>query len=129
MLARRDFNPFRMMDELLRDDIWSARDPIAMTVSEDTKSYYVRAVVPGFKEEELAVSSTGNRLTISGKREVTSETKNLFASEHESFERSFSIPRDAIAEEVTAKANNGILVVDIPKRKPVVPETRQIPIK
>ncbi len=132
MLSRRElFNPFRMLDELLAEDsgIARVRNTVEMTVSEDAKNYYVRAVVPGFKEDELCVTSTGNRLTVSGKREVTSEGVDLFASERESFERTFSIPRDAVSDDVSAESNNGILVVSIPKRKAVVPETKRIPIK
>src|SRR5690349_17782064 len=83
--ARRDWEPFRAMRELLRWDPFREMTPIfsneipayspAFEVKETKESFVFKADVPGVKEQDLEVTTTGNRLTISGKRESEKEEK------------------------------------------------------
>ena len=74
------FDPFRMMGELLRWDPFSEFDRFGpgaggagflppVDVREMADAFLFRVDLPGVKEEDVDVSLTGNRLTISGQRQ------------------------------------------------------------
>lgn len=98
-------------------------------VTEDYMNYFIRMEVPGYQQEELDLTIKDNRMVVSGHQEKTSDEKNLFQASRASFERSYSLPQNVIAENVSAEYKNGILVVTIPKRTSTITETKKIPIK
>ena len=72
------WDPFEMMRDLSTWDPfqrmlapWSGRDRFvpSFEVRETPDSYLFKADLPGVKEEDLDISVTGNRLTITGKRQ------------------------------------------------------------
>lgn len=136
MLARRGNTLFDVFDNLLDwpmrpwdDSIITREDPVSVTVDEDTSNMYVRAVVPGFSEDEIRVNVTDNRLSVSGKKETSEETQNRFSSSRMSFERSYTLPNTVIPEKVDAELKNGILLVTVPKKSTASIEAREVPIK
>jgi HSP20 family protein len=130
------WDPFRMMDSLLRWDpfrndmlppTFGASDFVARFDVKETKgSYVIKADLPGVDEKDLTVSLTGNQLTISGKRdeEQRNEGDQYFAIErsHGSFVRTFSMPDSVDGEHVTADMKDGVLTVQIPKRPEAQPK-------
>jgi HSP20 family protein len=128
----QEWNPFRMMDELLRWDPYGSAErwPSAgaeflpsFDVRENKDAYLVEADLPGVKEENVEISLTGNVLQISGRREdeTREEGDQWFVVErsHGQFTRSFSLPEGADAENVKADMKNGVLRIQIPKRPEV----------
>jgi HSP20 family protein len=93
-------------------------------VKETKDGYVIKADLPGVKDNDLAISLTGNQLTISGQRdtEQSEDGERYYAAErsHGSFARTFSLPDGIDSEHVTAALKDGVLVVHIPKR----PETQ-----
>ena len=79
----------------------------------------IRCEVSGVLEEDVTVSLVHGVLTISGERKFTRERKeNHFQSvetQYGSFSRSFGLPENVVAGKISAKYNNGILEVNIPK--------------
>jgi HSP20 family protein len=79
-----------------------------------------KADLPGVKKEELEITTTGNRLQISGKRETERETKNdtVYAYERQSgsFTRSFTLPDGADVEHAKSELKDGVLSLVIPKK-------------
>jgi HSP20 family protein len=130
----QEWNPFRMMDELLRWDPYSSLERWnggtdflpSFDVKENKDAYVVEADLPGVKEENVEISLTGNVLQISGKREdeTKEEGDQWFVVErsHGQFARSFSLPEGADAENVKAEMKNGVLKIQIPKRPEVQPK-------
>jgi HSP20 family protein len=130
-------DPFQLMRDLLRWDpfremeslgSWSARVFSPDVELKETKDAYVFKVdLPGVDEKDLDISLTGNQIHISGKREEegTQEGDRYYAYERSygSFNRSFTLPEGANADEVTAELKDGVLHVKIPKR-PEVQERR-----
>lgn len=104
-------------------------DPVNVTYEQDDKNYYVRAVVPGFKDSELNVGIDGNIVTVSGKREKTSEKDGMHSSSRSSFTQSVRLASDAIVDEISAEHRSGILVITIPRRESKKIESKVIPIK
>jgi HSP20 family protein len=82
------------------------------------------------KEEEVDVSLTGNRLTISGQREEEkredSDRYHAYECSYGSFTRSFSLPEGTDPDNVKAEMKDGVLNVTVPKRPEVQP--RRIPL-
>jgi HSP20 family protein len=93
-------------------------------VKETANAYVFRGDLPGVKEEDLDISLTGNRLTISGKRECEErkEGERFFAYEcaYGSFTRAFTLPEGIDTEHATADLKGGVLMVTVPKK----PETQ-----
>lgn len=102
-----------------------------LEVRETKDSYVICADLPGLTEENLNVDVTGNRLTISGKREEEQrdEGDRYWAYERSfgSFTRSFVLPEGTQPEQIDARLNNGVLEVRIPKVK--AEEAKRIPVK
>ena len=89
-------------------------------VVEDKDVVKVRAEIPGMDEKEidLKVSSDGY-LSISGekKNEIQSNNKDNYFSEisYGSFKRTIQLPWDLDYDATSAKYDNGVLTVSIPK--------------
>jgi len=139
-IARREWEPFRVMRDLLRWDPFHEMAPIlsneipayspAFEVKESKDSFVFKADVPGVKEQDLEVTTTGNRLTVSGKRESEKEEKedNYYAFERSygSFTRSFTLPEQADTVNIHAELKGGELTIVIPKTVAAV--AKKIPI-
>jgi HSP20 family protein len=130
------WDPFRMMREVLRWDPFRDVEPAFAAaypafapnfdVKETKDAYVFRADLPGVNQEDLEISLTGNRLSISGHREQEKREQNetYYATERSygSFSRSFTLPDGTDAEHVTADLKNGVLVLNIPKKPEVQPK-------
>ncbi len=124
-LLRED--PFRLMRELLEGAPLLGRGFVPQEVfnpdfelKETKSSYIVRADVPGVKEDDIDISVTGNRVTVTGKRESErkeeGEQYHLYERSFGSFSRAFTMPDDVDMERIDAKCENGVLTLAIPKK-------------
>ena len=103
----------------------------ALNVWEDDTHLYAEAEVPGMKFGDLEITLMGNELTIKGTREEQAAQKDVSYVRRERSVRSFSrvvrLPSDVDAEKVTARLEDGVLTVTIPKSEASRP--RKIEIK
>ena len=120
-------DPFRLMREL------SAWDPFRTMLALETRSGYLpdidvketpeayvfHADLPGFKEQDVEVSVSGNRLTMSGRREEEkkNERDKYYSIERNwgSFTRSFTLPEGVDTQKCVADLKNGVLTVNVPR--------------
>lgn len=114
------WDPFREMPSL------AVRMPSfvpAFEVKETKDGFVFKADLPGIQEKDLDVSLTGNRLTVSGKREEETrrEEERYFALERSygSFTRSFTLPDGVDADSATAEMKDGVLTLRIAKKPEV----------
>jgi len=120
----------RMMRELLNWDPFaemmpalSSRDLQVFNPSfevKETKDHYVfRADLPGVREEDLEITLTGSRLSVSGKREAEQrkEDERYYAYERSygSFTRSFTLPEGIDTNAVDAELKHGVLTIRVAK--------------
>jgi HSP20 family protein len=102
-------------------------------VSETDKEILISADLPGMDEKDIQLSLEGEVLTLSGKKETDTTTKNAQFHSIErsfgSFSRSISLPVKVEIDKIDASFNKGVLKIIIPK--PVNPESqiKKIPIK
>jgi HSP20 family protein len=103
-------------------------------VIDDEKSIRLIAELPGVKKEDVKILLENGFLTVSGEKKNEIEEKkdiNLFRSERlfGSFERKFELPEDINLDEITAKFENGLLIISINKLVPEKPKERIIEVK
>lgn len=128
------WDPFRMMDALLRWDPFRSGEGWfgrvgefvpSLDVRESKDAYLVKADLPGVDEKDVEINLTGNVLTISGKREQEhrEEGDQYYAMERSygTFSRALSLPDGADGEHVSAEMKDGVLTVRIPKKPEVQP--------
>ncbi len=132
-----EWDPFRIMRQLTRFDPFASLEPLAgmepqvftpaFDVKETKDSYVFKADLPGVREEDLEIALTGNRLTVSGKREEEEERREderYFSYERSfgAFTRSFTLPEGCDPDHVTAELKGGVLSLSVPKRPEVQPK-------
>lgn len=130
MTQAREWEPARLMRSLLGWDPFREMAPFAFDrelgftpafeVKETKDGYLFKADVPGVKREDIDVSMTGNRLTITGKRDAEKEEKNATVYTYErsygSFTRAFTMPEGIDANGIHADLRDGVLTVNVPKK-------------
>lgn len=88
-------------------------------IVENENAYELHVAVPGMNKEDFQIEMKDNFLTVSGERKFSSEKKDAnwhsIETQFGAFSRSFSLPENVDASKITAKYNNGILEVAIPK--------------
>jgi HSP20 family protein len=125
------FEPWPYVDLLQRDlsrrtghktpDEWAP----AVDIIEEKDRFVLHADVPGVNPADIDVSMDAGVLTVSGVRnaEPRSEDSDRRRTERATgqFSRRFTLPETTDTEGVTAKIDNGILAVVIPKLPVVQP--------
>ncbi len=123
------FDPFEMIRDLARWDPFREMVPTAtrelqyvpqFDVRETKDGYVFKADLPGIDEKDLEVSVSGNRLSVSGKREAEkadeSDTWYSYERSYGSFCRSFTLPEDVDQNACNADLKNGVLTLVLGKK-------------
>jgi HSP20 family protein len=126
-----EWDPMRVMRDLLRWDPFREMAPIlpaipiatfnpSFDVTENKDTYVFKADVPGVKKEDLEITTTGNRIQISGKRDTEHETKTdtvyTYERQYGSFSRAFTLPDGADLDHAKSELKDGVLTLVIPKQ-------------
>ena len=98
----------------------------AFDIKETKEAYVFKADVPGIQEKDLEVTLTGNRLTVSGKRNAEQEEKAnryyTYERHYGTFTRSFGLPDGADFGNLNASLDQGVLTISVPKKPEVLPK-------
>lgn len=101
-------------------------------ISEDSANVYVYAEMPGMIKENIKVNiSEDNTLVIKGeKKPAIPENATLQRTERGFglFERQFLLPENLEIDKISAKYENGVLELVIPKKEPVKPKEVDVKI-
>lgn len=106
----------------------------AVNVKETDDDFVIEVAAPGMNKDEINVNFKNNVLTISSEKKNEKEEKkeNYTRKEfsYQSFQRSFTVAENAVhGEKISAKYDNGILHIVLPKREELKPQPeRQIKI-
>lgn len=136
IVRKSEWEPMAWARELLRWDPFRAMAPTfelpsstfspAFEVKETKEGYVFAADVPGVDEKDVDIQRTGNRLTISGKRESEKEEKGetfyTMERSYGSFARSFTLPDGVDSEHIRADLSNGVLTIVAPKTPEAQPQ-------
>ncbi len=96
-------------------------------IKESNDGYSVEMAAPGFDKSDFKVEIQNNLLTISSEKKIENETKDdeTFTRKefsYQSFSRSFSLPNTVESSKISAKYENGLLSIHIPKREEAKPQ-------
>lgn len=125
---------FNIMDKFLTEDFQGAMKAVqpAVNTIEKDDSYLLELVAPGLNKSDFNIAIEKDILTISyeKKEESTEEKDNYIRKEFSSssFKRSFNLTEKVKADGISAKYENGILKVSIPKTEVKVVETKSIEV-
>ena len=139
---RMTYNPFREMEELEKRFFGQALDGFRSAALADFRtditdqgdSYRLEADLPGFNKDAIQLDLNGDTLTIRAERHSEHEDKdkqgNYLSCERSygKYERSFDVSA-VDAEGISAKYENGVLTVELPKKPEVLPAAKSIPIQ
>lgn len=124
------FDPFEQMGRMVGGVEPSVGFIPAFEVKETKDAYIFKADVPGVREGDLDITLTGDRLTISGKRETEKQedTDRFYAYERSygSFTRSFTLPEGVDADHINADLKDGVLHLRLPKQPELQPKRIQV---
>ncbi|PUE07268.1 stress protein [Limnohabitans sp. T6-5] len=130
-LAR--FNPFSELRDPFVDDFFKgfALRPVyrmlegepqmRLDLTEDDNNFFVKAEIPGVKKEDIKVSVEGNQVSLSAEVKKEMEEKEgakIVRSERYfgSVSRSFTLGQTVDQSAASAKYENGILHLTLPKK-------------
>lgn len=105
----------------------------AVNVQELEKSFQLELATPGLKKEDLSIELDNDVLSIASSSAQDKERKEGTFTQREfgyhSFRRSFSIPETVDVQKIKATYADGILTLNLPKRKEALPQpVKQITI-
>ena len=119
---------FNLMDRFLADDFQAGttHSNVAVNILEGDSSYVLEVIAPGMKKEDFKIAIEKDLLTISFEKKESTEAKTEKFVRKEfalnSFKRSFALNEKLNVDGITARYENGILQVEIPKAE--VKETK-----
>ena len=120
----------REMDNLIRREGDTTTSPVsdwtpAVDIRETDSAYILRVDVPGVNPQAIDINMENNVLTISGKRDTeTTDEKNGYKRVERvtgTFHRRFTLPDSIDSDHITAKTDNGVLEITLPKQAKVMP--------
>lgn len=95
---------------------------IRVDIDERDKDYVVRAEIPGVKKDDIRVEIDGNRVSIAAEVKKEQEGKNdgrvlVRETYRGAVSRSFTLAHDIDEASSTAKLEDGVLKLTLPKRE------------
>lgn len=133
-------NPFRLFEEFDRaffgNSVAEYNRSAAMRtdVTETDEAYLLDVELPGFAKEEISLSVEDDYLTVSAEHKQTdTDTDNenrVLRSERRTGKCSRSFEVSAVeTQNISAKYENGILHLTLPKKQPAAPAVQTIAIE
>ncbi len=109
----------RALDEESTDENFRA---MAMDIVEHDKEYEIMANLPGFKKENVKISIHDNQLLVEATCDQKKEEKQgtMYRCERYSgsYRRNLLLPENADFNKISAKMEDGVLRLVIPKKEP-----------
>jgi HSP20 family protein len=109
---------------------WPGEFPVDLY--QDKDAYVVRAELPGFRKEDLAVEVADGILTLTGHEKTETgkkETEGRATTQERRLSRSLTLPEHVNPEKIQAAYENGVLTVTLPKLEEVKPRQIAIEVK
>ena len=136
------YNPFREIEDFERRFFGEpfsffrtgGVEQFRTDISDQGDSYLLEADLPGFEKKDIRLDISGDTLTIEAERHAEHEEEDK-QSKYLRVERSYgkySRQFDVSAidsESITAKYENGVLKLTLPKKQARVPEARHLEIE
>lgn len=133
------YRPFSRLNRIFDDRFFPVSDAVKydatdwvprVDIREEENSFIVDADVPGVSAENIDITLDKGVLTIRGSRTSANESfENGYARKERfagTFTRQFTLPETADGDNISARSENGVLTVTIPKTVQSQPKTIQV---
>ena len=134
--GRSPFNLFNVFNELDKDLFSDSMqvNSCRTDIRDAGEKYIMESELPGFEKEDISIDIKDSYLVISAERRNSSDAKSDSEKyirrerSYSSYKRSFDIS-DVNADEINAEYKNGILTIELPKKKHEEPVSKSLEIK
>jgi len=136
------FDPFRMeslFESMANDDlfpvfpaVYKSGNQMKVDIKEKENEYLIEADLPGYKKEDVTVDFNNNLLTISAAKSEEKEEKgeNYLRRERRYGSTSRSFTMDNVdVQKISAKFDNGVLSLTLPKILPTAETSTKIKVE
>jgi HSP20 family protein len=129
-----------MLDDLFTKDFipelfenGSFKSVPAVNIVEGNNEFTIEVAAPGLNKKDFNISLDNNQLTISSEKEdkTGDQSEKIVRKEfrYDSFCRTFTLPETVESDKISARHNDGILYVTIPKKEVAkIKSARQIQV-
>ncbi len=104
-------------EDIFAKGLWSP----AVDICETKDTVIVKAELPGVDRDAISIEVNNDVLSIKGERkfekEVKEENYHLMEREFGAFHRSFSLPSSVDQEQISARYQDGVLEINLPRNK------------
>lgn len=121
-LVKFNRHPFYsgLMNGLESDSLYKNNCNVpAVNIQEDEKQFILEFAVPGMHKDDFKINLENQMLTISSEvKDENEENKPNYTRKefvYNSFSRSFTLPKNIVADKIKADYKDGILNISIPK--------------
>src|SRR5688500_1077222 len=114
------------LDRFIKDESWgfnglNQANNVPVNVRETDKTFEMELIIPGIRKEDLKLHVSEGMLTISfeSQEEKTQENNRWLRHEHSahSFSRNFNLDDSIDVNKISAKYENGVLYLTLPKKE------------
>jgi HSP20 family protein len=104
-----------------------------MDVTENDKEYQVLAELPGVRKEEISITINGNEVAVSAEVKHEKDVKNgetVLRAEryYGKIQRTFALGQEVDEATAQAKYNDGVLELNLPKKKTIAATTKRLAV-
>ncbi len=103
-----------------------------VNITDNAESYLVELLVPGYSKADFKVKLAENILTVSAEQKQAEAVEGSKIVRREfslkAFKRSFTLDDKMDTENISAKYENGLLQLTLPKKEEVKPQAKDISI-
>ena len=130
---RNAFDLFNLWNDIDKNDCMPV-NACKTDIKDAGDKYVMESELPGFEKEDIKLDINGEFLVISAEHTAEKEEKDENTKyirrerRYGSYKRSFDIS-DVDAETISAEYKNGILTIELPKKKPADPVAKRLEIK
>ncbi len=130
--ANSIFDYFNKMNQDIFGELDKGLTPFRADILDKGDKFLLKADMPGFDKQDIHIDISGDRLTITAEHtEETNENDNAYIRKERrygSLSRSFDIS-NIESGNISARYENGVLELDLPKKVEVQPPTRKIEVR
>ena len=105
----------------------------SVEINESNDAFMISADLPGIEKSDIEVKVEENTLILIANRHIDKSDNNEKFHYNErrfgTFSRSFKLPKTVKEEKITAKLDNGVLSILIPKAEDAIKSNRVIAVK
>jgi HSP20 family protein len=117
----------------MNEDFGSSTAAAPVNIRENEKAYTIEVIAPGLDKGDFKVNMDNNLLTISAekKNETNNEGERMVRKEftYRSFARTFTLDDTIEADNIQARYENGVLMIELPKKEEAIIQPKEISIQ